>query len=156
MNLIAGAGREVDFDDVRMTATVMQGVEGDFDSSGVLDIDDINQLATAVAEGQNAPDFDLTGDGQVTIDDVYYWTGTLANTWTGDVNLDGEFNTSDLIVVSAAGKYEIATRALWSEGDWNADGLFASDDLILRSRMEATNKGLTLPWPRYPSQVQFG
>jgi hypothetical protein len=106
-------------------------VEGDFDVNGMLDVNDVNRLTTAVAEGQSLTAYDLTADGDFTVDDLNYWTKTLANTWTGDVNLEGLFNSSDLVAVLAAGKYESGTPALWSEGDWNADGRFSTNDLVV-------------------------
>lgn len=48
----------------------------------------------------------------------------------GDANCDGRFDSSDLIKVFQAGKYEQGTAADWSEGDWNGDGMFDSSDLI--------------------------
>ena len=48
----------------------------------------------------------------------------------GDANRDREFNSSDLIEVFRAGKYETGEFAGWSEGDWNDNGLFESADLI--------------------------
>ena len=46
----------------------------------------------------------------------------------GDSNGDGAFDTSDLVAVFAAGKYETGECAEWAEGDWNRDGVFNSDD----------------------------
>ncbi|MCA9172511.1 MAG: dockerin type I repeat-containing protein [Planctomycetales bacterium] len=53
-------------------------------------------------------------------------------TWFGDANLDGEFNSTDLVVVFQAGVYEdsVLLNAGWSTGDWNGDGEFNSSDLV--------------------------
>ena len=50
----------------------------------------------------------------------------------GDSNGDGRFDSSDLVMAFAAGKYEdnIANNADFSEGDWNGDGDFTSADLV--------------------------
>ena len=50
----------------------------------------------------------------------------------GDSNNDGIFDSSDLVRVFQAGKYEDATgqRASFDEGDWNGDGVFDSSDLV--------------------------
>ncbi|MCA9200874.1 MAG: hypothetical protein KDA87_25220, partial [Planctomycetales bacterium] len=50
----------------------------------------------------------------------------------GDSNHDGEFNSSDLVQVFQAGKYEDATagNAAWEDGDWNGDGDFNTSDLV--------------------------
>jgi autotransporter-associated beta strand protein len=51
----------------------------------------------------------------------------------GDANLDGVFDSTDLVQIFQAGKYELATdpSAAWSEGDWNGDRQFSSGDLIV-------------------------
>lgn len=48
----------------------------------------------------------------------------------GDVNGDGVFNSSDLVVVFAAGKYNTGEDASYYEGDWNGDGVFDSADFV--------------------------
>ena len=54
------------------------------------------------------------------------------HTYFGDANLDGEFNSTDLVAVLAAGEYEdgIESNSGWSEGDFDGDGEFTSSDLI--------------------------
>jgi hypothetical protein len=51
----------------------------------------------------------------------------------GDINDDGIFNSSDLVLVFQAGKFEdgIDDNASFDEGDWNQDGEFDSSDLVL-------------------------
>ncbi len=58
---------------------------------------------------------------------------TLAVIGYGDANKDGEFNSSDLIEVFRAGKYEddIDNNSYWTEGDWNSDGDFDTSDLVV-------------------------
>ena len=48
----------------------------------------------------------------------------------GDANGDGIFNSSDLVAIFAAAKYESGLTATWAEGDWNQDGLFNTSDLV--------------------------
>ncbi|MDG2385206.1 MAG: Ig-like domain-containing protein [Pirellulaceae bacterium] len=57
----------------------------------------------------------------------------------GDVNNDGVFNPSDLVLVFQAGKYEdhIPKNAIFEEGDWNGDGDFNSNDLVLAFQVGA-------------------
>jgi hypothetical protein len=59
-------------------------------------------------------------------------TGILRTSY-GDSNLDRLFNSSDLVKVFQAGKYEdgVAGNAGWAEGDWNGDGDFTTADLVL-------------------------
>ena len=49
----------------------------------------------------------------------------------GDANLDGVFNSADLVAVFKIGKYESGESAIWQEGDWNSDQFFDSNDLVL-------------------------
>ena len=50
----------------------------------------------------------------------------------GDTNLDGEFNSRDLVRVFQVGEYEdkVLGNSTWATGDWNADADFTSGDLI--------------------------
>ncbi|MEZ6121293.1 MAG: CotH kinase family protein [Pirellulaceae bacterium] len=50
----------------------------------------------------------------------------------GDANRDGVFNSSDLVLVFAAGEFEdaILGNSTWEEGDWNQDGEFTTADLV--------------------------
>ena len=47
-----------------------------------------------------------------------------------DANLDGQFDSSDLVSAFAGGKFEDDVMATWAEGDWNADLRFNSSDLV--------------------------
>lgn len=106
------------------------GPVGDYDSSGALDLPDVNQLSVEVAAGTNNGTFDLTGDGNVDTADLNNWVKEQFGTWLGDSNLDGEFNSGDLVAIFGAGKYQNGQAANWSEGDWNGDGVFDSGDLV--------------------------
>ncbi|MCA9150278.1 MAG: PEP-CTERM sorting domain-containing protein [Planctomycetales bacterium] len=54
-------------------------------------------------------------------------------TWIGDSNLDGEFNTEDLVAVFQYGEYEdaIQSNSSWVTGDWTGDKEFDTADLVL-------------------------
>ncbi len=54
----------------------------------------------------------------------------VLGTWIGDSNLDGEFNTTDLVAVFAAGLFETGMPAVWATGDWNGDMEFGTGDLV--------------------------
>ena len=62
---------------------------------------------------------------------------------TGDSNLDGAFDQSDLVAVFQNGKYETGQVASWSEGDWNGDQRFDSADLVLA--MNSGGYGTVMP-----------
>jgi hypothetical protein len=48
----------------------------------------------------------------------------------GDADLNGEFNSSDLVSVLASGTYEADVPATWSTGDFDGDGRANSGDLV--------------------------
>lgn len=109
---------------------VDDGLAGDYNGDGALGVDDINALSAAAAGGANPAEFDLTGDGNVNADDINNWIKDLANSWVGDANVDGEFNSGDFVQVFGAGKFESGQDASWAEGDWNGDGKFDSGDFV--------------------------
>ena len=109
----------------------VSSLPGDFNGNGELDIDDINQLGLQAASRENNPIFDLNADTFVNQTDVTIWVKDLKNTWIGDANLDGEFNSGDFVEVFTAGKYEADVEAVWGEGDWNSDARFNSGDFVV-------------------------
>ena len=104
-----------------------------FDSTndGALDETDINALCAAI-HSFPSDIFDYNGDGMIDRQDLVSLVRDGLGTHFGDANLDGSFNSTDLIRVFAAGEYEdgIAGNSTWSEGDWNCDGEFDTSDLI--------------------------
>jgi hypothetical protein len=50
----------------------------------------------------------------------------------GDANIDGVFDSGDLVHVFQVGEYEdaIAGNSTWSDGDWTNDNEFDSNDLV--------------------------
>jgi hypothetical protein len=51
----------------------------------------------------------------------------------GDSNLDGVFDSGDLVLVFQNGQYEdlIASNSGWADGDWDGDGDFTTSDLVV-------------------------
>ncbi|MCA9152601.1 MAG: hypothetical protein KDA92_25030, partial [Planctomycetales bacterium] len=39
-------------------------------------------------------------------------------------------DSSDLVAIFTAGKYETGQAAGWAEGDWDGDGVFGTGDLV--------------------------
>lgn len=105
---------------------------GDFDGDGALTISDLDALGQAITNGGADTSFDLNGDGQVNTADQTLWVKELKNTWIGDANLDGEFNSADFVAVFTAGQYEdgIDGNSSWVTGDWNGDQEFDSGDFV--------------------------
>jgi hypothetical protein len=125
-----GASSVQSIDDV-MVRWTGGGLTGDFNNNGVLDAADIDDLTGQSASGANNATYDLNTDAQVNLGDITVWIKDLKNSWFGDANLDGEFNSSDLVTLFVAGTYEDPNKpAVWTTGDFNGDGLFTSSDLV--------------------------
>ena len=86
--------------------------------------------------------FDVTRDSLVNGDDLTAWVKDLKYTWFGDADLNLEFNSSDMVQVFAAGKYETNEEAGWAEGDWDGNGLFDSSDMVAAFVDGGYEKGL--------------
>ena len=119
------------------------GVVGDFNGNGALDTGDMDLLTAEVAGGMNTGGFDLDGDGQVNDADRFFWIESLVNSYVGDSNLDGEFNSGDLVAVFAGGQYEdgVAGNSGWGDGDWSGDGDFDSGDFVTAFSAGGYEKG---------------
>jgi hypothetical protein len=116
--------------DELLTIMAGPGLAGDFDANGVLAAGDIDDLTGQSAGGLNNLAYDLNADAVVDSGDVAVWISDVFNSWLGDANLDGEFNSSDLVAVLASGTYEAEMDAVWSTGDFNGDGQTNSSDLV--------------------------
>ena len=130
----------------------------DFDNDGELGVGDINLLIAQISSGANDASFDITKDGMVNAADLTALVegGDKLNTYIGDANLDGEFNSSDFVTVFSAGKYETGEASTWSEGDWNGDGLFSSSDFVAAFASGGYEQGprsQAVPEPAIPALV---
>lgn len=126
--------RALDADEIQAAfdSVTTSSLPGDFNANGQLDAEDINQLSVAVRAATNDPAFDLNDDNIVDQADRTVWVNELKNTWTGDSNLDGEFNSGDFVAVFTAGEFEdaIPLNSTWETGDWNGDGDFTTGDFV--------------------------
>jgi hypothetical protein len=88
--------------------------------------------------------FDMNGDGSVNPEDHRVWVKDLKHTWYGDANLDGEFNSGDLVNVFQAGQYEDAfdDNSGWTSGDWDGDADFTTSDLVYAFQDGGYEQGL--------------
>ncbi len=110
-------------------AVVMEiSLTGDFNNNGQLDAGDLDLLADAQLADDLA--FDLNSDGATDMADRVYWLHELKKTWVGDANLDGEFNSSDLVEVLSAGTYEVDAESGWASGDFDGNRRTNSGDLV--------------------------
>ena len=137
------------FDPVAAGLTFMESPVGDLVANDLLDVADIDLLAAEIARqdyngfgsSRWLPDamFDVNHDSDVNQQDLLFWVHDLKHTWLGDANLDGRFNSNDIIDVLSANTYDkpidyfeggFVDQVSWAEGDFNADGGFNSDDLM--------------------------
>ncbi|MCA9196247.1 MAG: CotH kinase family protein [Planctomycetales bacterium] len=112
-------------------ATFVSGTLGDVNQDGVVNVTDVDALSLAIRQGLT--EYDLTNDGLVDQQDLAFLVQVVLQTNFGDANLDGVFNSSDLVQVFQTSEYEDNefANSTWAEGDWDGDGEFGSSDLVL-------------------------
>ncbi len=105
-------------------------LHGDVNADGSIGIVDIDLLGSQIRANDNLAD--LNGDGQVNGGDMDYLIHEVVGSTYGDANLDGRFDSKDVVQVFASGEYEdgIQGNSGWAEGDWNQDGDFTTADLV--------------------------
>ena len=108
---------------------------GDFNEDGSVNAADIDELRDAINAGSTDLMYDLNGDGSVTrtpstFHDMDELVLIILNTYYGDSNLDGAFDSNDIVHVFGVGEYEDGDNdnSGWEEGDWNGDEDFDSND----------------------------
>ena len=107
-------------------------IRGDMNEDGQLDEADIEAIQDAFRKGSTDLKFDLDGNWVVDSTDRDYWVYTIANSTYGDVNLNGVFDSSDLVHLFQINQYEdqVARNSTWTTGDWNGDQEFTSADFV--------------------------
>ncbi|MCP4194649.1 MAG: PEP-CTERM sorting domain-containing protein [Planctomycetaceae bacterium] len=139
-----GPSSWIGFDTVTIPGRPVEGgggISGDVNSDAAVNDADMDELSAAVKEGDSGARFDVNNDGAVNSNDRVFWIESINNSYFGDVNLDGEFNSSDLVSVFSAGKYESGEMAGWAEGDWDGDMTFGSGDLVIAFRSGGYEQG---------------
>ena len=108
-------------------------IQGDFNIDCQLTAEDIDLLAAAVRDGKYESLYDLDQNKLLDQEDQRIWVEELKRTYFGDTDLDGEFNSDDIVAVFQAGLYEdtISNNSTWVTGDWDGDGEAASSDFVL-------------------------
>lgn len=132
------AGVPVDIDGESRNALTHVGADsvdqifGDFDGDRIVDEQDIDLLAVRIREGDYAAEYDLNSDGELDVNDREFLLVNVLGTSIGDSNLDGCFDTSDLVLVFQWGQFEDDSEgnSFWASGDWNGDAEFTTSDII--------------------------
>lgn len=107
---------------------------GDIDMNLQFTAADIDGLNRAIREGSTeVTRYDVDNNGTLNEADRQYWVKSIVHSYFGDANLDGSFNSGDLVSVFAAGQYEdsVLGNSTWATGDWSGDAEFTTDDLIV-------------------------
>ena len=93
----------------------------------------MGSLSEAVRLGIYEAQYDMDGNGKLEGEDQRVWVEDLARTYFGDSDLDGEFNTADIVQILQSGGYEdqVANNSTWDTGDWNGDREFGTADIVL-------------------------
>jgi formylglycine-generating enzyme required for sulfatase activity len=104
----------------------------DLDGNERVNAADIDLLSDQVSARTLNTAYDLDGNGMVDEDDRSVWVEDLVGTYFGDSNLDGRFDSSDLVDVLEAGHYEdsLLLNSGWSTGDWDGNREFTSRDFV--------------------------
>jgi hypothetical protein len=129
---------------------------GDFNADGALDVGDINLLTLRIFEGIYRIGFDVNGDGYLDFEDRRLWIEEQRRTSFGDSNLDGVFDSGDLVAVFQAGEYEdaIPMNSVWATGDWNGDREFDTKDLIVAFQRGSYSTGNVAAVPE-PTAIAY-
>lgn len=104
----------------------------DLNRDGFVTVDDLDALNRGLREHSTDLYFDVTGDQILDFSD---WQQVMldAGLQPGDVDLDGTFDSSDIIQLFQSGKYDdgIDFNSDWRDGDFTGDLDFDSSDLIM-------------------------
>ncbi|MCA9212915.1 MAG: hypothetical protein KDB27_07620 [Planctomycetales bacterium] len=122
----------------------------DFDSDGSLTVSDVEQLAEAIRGGEFDMRFDVDFNNRLNRSDLDEFVREYAKTFYGDANLDGRFDSVDLVFKFAEYQDRIPGNSTWRSGDWNLDGDFDSSDLVLAFKdagYESTSEIYAVPEP---------
>lgn len=111
----------------RLGSPGRQELSADLNRDGLVSAEDIDYLCQSVTL-----EFDFNSDGVVDPQDLRILVEDLMGSQIGDSNLDGVFDSSDLVAVFVVGQYEdqIAMNSTWATGDWTCDGEFSTSDLV--------------------------
>ena len=130
----------------------------DFDTNGVCDIADLDDLVTEIAAMSHDPTFDLTDDGFVDLADRDAWLAQAGaenlpsgNAYLiGDADLNGNVDGSDFNLWNS---HKFTSTAKWSQGDFNADGITDGSDFGLWNVNKFTSAAAVTAVPEPVTQM---
>jgi hypothetical protein len=141
--LVAGGANQATLD---MYQTVLRR-RGDFNGNGVTDAADIDQLF----DNLGTPNwlYDMDSDADVDDDDVDTMLANILGTSRGDVNLDGQVDRSDNLLLAAG----FAKAGGWGQGDLDGDDLVTLADVGVFARNFGASPQATLAAVPEPSSM---
>ena len=94
-------------------------VIGDFTDDRTINVDDITRLCQEINVPRRSLDFDMNNDNRVDRGDLDTLVHDLLETSYGDANLDGQFDSDDIVNMFIAGRYLTTSRdpTTWDQGD---------------------------------------
>lgn len=107
-------------------------IPGDWDGDGRLLAIDVDLLSGRVRAARYEAAYDVNRDRRLNEADHRHWVTALAMVSYGDANLDGRFDSRDLVQIFQQGEYEdlLPLNSGWAAGDWDGDGDFTTRDLV--------------------------
>jgi hypothetical protein len=141
-----------DFSRQSSSTIVLASVECDLDANDLCDVNDIDYLIDSIASGTNQPLLDLNRDQEFDGQDIAAWVYSARRTHFGDADLNGFFNSGDLVSVFQYGQYEdgVLLNSSWATGDWTGDREFTTGDLVLAFQDGAYEQGDRTPAANVP------
>ena len=119
-------------------------VVGDFNSDGLLDVQDIDLLSAAILSTSPNALFDIDESQRVDRRDLDYMLQSLLNSLPGDTNLDGHVDFSDFVSLSS----NFGSSGGWAQGDFDANRkVDFVDFLIFSSNFTNAPNAATVPEP---------
>ena len=112
-----------------------------------IDPSEIDQLTSVTIANSTDLTYDFDRDGTIDGLDRQFYVENVWNTRFGDANLDGRFDSGDLVQVFKAAQYEddVTGNSTWSTGDWDGDFEFTTRDLIAAFRVRDTFGTMPVP-----------
>ncbi|MEZ6116689.1 MAG: dockerin type I domain-containing protein [Pirellulaceae bacterium] len=128
-------------------ATWRTEITGDLNHDGQISALDIDRLCEAIRSGEDNQAFDFQADNRIDQNDLHVFIRDILKTRPGDVNLDGQFDSTDLVLVFQAGEYDdaLVRNSSYSTGDWNCDQEFDSADFVTVFQFQKTFASIPAP-----------
>ncbi len=119
--------------DGRIVRLANRHVQWDWSQNQTLDRVDLDAICLALANHSDDLRFDVDSNGRVDAEDLIAFRHHTLDVKAGDVDDDGLFSSSDLVVLMQRGQLlsNDDRDALWSEGDFDCSGRFDTHDLVL-------------------------